>query len=712
MPTRVPLSRPGVVAAVFAALATSSCVDADPTGLGSAEQPLIREGGGAAYEEPSEADSGHFREVVHVELDGAHCSGTIVAPYTVVTAQHCLAYAGLTDIDTLTDSAAVSSTEIGWDYGTWQAAVRAQANSYVDSPSPEVPGLAKHDMATFFVPAFSPAFLAENGIVLPNLDPHGVNDGFSWAAHRYHTRRQWGEIRFDFAFIGQLQALETPWYLVEGEAGDSGSMAFGVPVIGSSLPLQHPRRNLIGTAIGSTAFAPLAYDVAALGQPLDSSFSEAEYLDTVAKNQLWLRARLDDVDEDGFPTVCDGDPGSTSLGYLQLRGCPSNAGGGIEYADTIGQLECKDGYLPIGVRGTADSLVRSLGLRCRSWACFERGCTADYETDVFGATDLGTAFNHVCPAGQVLVGMDGRHYAGQSLREVAFKCAPYTGLRDGSSAPASTLPAVGNNNGGSSYGSTFSKSCEDGRYLAGVQARGLFGSLIAGLQPICSKDLTMLGQYAGGTGGDGELFRCPPGQIAVGTAQKASPYSRVGFFGVLCAPRATVEAGASLSLAETVIAHGSYYDTGVVYPASVERWDQFAAYNPYYGSVNTRLCSAGNALRYLYLRAASLIDRIDRIGCVQVSVGTGHEYFDVDVGGMGGSALISRCDYYDEVADGLYIRSGWETDAVSLHCQPRRELPYDQSCDGVCGGFAGTCYCDAVCTTYGDCCVDYDYQCN
>ncbi len=28
-------------------------------------------------------------------------------------------------------------------------------------------------------------------------------------------------------------------------------------------------------------------------------------------------------------------------------------------------------------------------------------------------------------------------------------------------------------------------------------------------------------------------------------------------------------------------------------------------------------------------------------------------------------------------------------------------------CYGHCGGYAGGCYCDNLCTTYGDCCADY-----
>lgn len=34
-----------------------------------------------------------------------------------------------------------------------------------------------------------------------------------------------------------------------------------------------------------------------------------------------------------------------------------------------------------------------------------------------------------------------------------------------------------------------------------------------------------------------------------------------------------------------------------------------------------------------------------------------------------------------------------------------------QSCDGHCGGYAGPCWCDSLCTQYGDCCADFAAQC-
>ncbi len=35
-----------------------------------------------------------------------------------------------------------------------------------------------------------------------------------------------------------------------------------------------------------------------------------------------------------------------------------------------------------------------------------------------------------------------------------------------------------------------------------------------------------------------------------------------------------------------------------------------------------------------------------------------------------------------------------------------------QSCNGVCGGSSGSCFCDSACTQYGDCCADYQSYCS
>ncbi len=38
-------------------------------------------------------------------------------------------------------------------------------------------------------------------------------------------------------------------------------------------------------------------------------------------------------------------------------------------------------------------------------------------------------------------------------------------------------------------------------------------------------------------------------------------------------------------------------------------------------------------------------------------------------------------------------------------------IPPKNSCVGKCGGNAGSCWCDSLCESYGDCCPDYEYTC-
>lgn len=43
-------------------------------------------------------------------------------------------------------------------------------------------------------------------------------------------------------------------------------------------------------------------------------------------------------------------------------------------------------------------------------------------------------------------------------------------------------------------------------------------------------------------------------------------------------------------------------------------------------------------------------------------------------------------------------------------CDAEPPPPAD-TCEGNCGGNAGSCWCDELCSTYGDCCDDYEAQC-
>lgn len=57
---------------------------------------------------------------------------------------------------------------------------------------------------------------------------------------------------------------------------------------------------------------------------------------------------------------------------------------------------------------------------------------------------------------------------------------------------------------------------------------------------------------------------------------------------------------------------------------------------------------------------------------------------------------------------GISCRGSYCDNKQLLYCsQPRNAA----SCNGQCGGYAGSCYCDTACTYYGDCCADYAAFC-
>ena len=45
-------------------------------------------------------------------------------------------------------------------------------------------------------------------------------------------------------------------------------------------------------------------------------------------------------------------------------------------------------------------------------------------------------------------------------------------------------------------------------------------------------------------------------------------------------------------------------------------------------------------------------------------------------------------------------------DREALLCDPAT------SCQGNCGGYAGACWCDSLCTGFGDCCLDFGSRCS
>jgi hypothetical protein len=106
-----------------------------------------------------------------------------------------------------------------------------------------------------------------------------------------------------------------------------------------------------------------------------------------------------------------------------------------------------------------------------------------------------------------------------------------------------------------------------------------------------------------------------------------------------------------------------------------------------------------------------------------LTVSGGQAYTDMDVGhGLNREYWTPRSDQFQKFC-------GWEcptayrktdgTCSLTVHdrtdCSSQFSTKVDTtsfslsaggSCVGHCGGSAGSCYCDAACVTYGDCCPD------
>lgn len=179
--------------------------------------------------------------------------------------------------------------------------------------------------------------------------------------------------------------------------------------------------------------------------------------------------------------------------------------------------------------------------------------------------------------------------------------------------------------------------------------------------------------------GESYDLRCPSGHVAVGTVQNSRNHvvtstsiPVVGYFGILCAPRADVLAGTALSGPAIRVAHGSYYDR------RNQRYYQAGVGGNYLGTRAERdlnlvrkLCPQGYALSAVETKSSTLaIHKIDEIKCRKVArvSGAGETTEWVRVGGSEG-VVVKRAECRSSnYIDGIYIRSYEITRGFALHC--------------------------------------------
>jgi|GEM_PF-1891928 len=665
--------------AAFALCAAGCAGSLEPEEAATETMPVTMNPGSTTTVTQEANEWGHSQsQVVYVQASGA-CTGTIVAPYTVVTASHC-----------------GTSNPFMYTAGRWFQAVSVNVNPYTNVAGPYVPDWwiaandaqkaqpggrqddwpAQHDQAVFFVPELTPAFLADNGLLPMAVDPDfsGNQHLLVGVASTGLSTRNMAPTTFLPATAGAISGKTRDGYLTRDcvttnfactDGGDSGGPSLGQYwatwtdgsryLVAQALEgtTQNGRSDPVAPVPAATDMAPLTYHGG-----IDMT---ANQLLTAKLNTLWLKARMDDADGDGLPTSCDPNPGSSAwVGST----CPAELGvprGAATTTVPVAQLQCKIGYAPVGMKGRAGWLVDQLQLKCSPIRCIKTGlgCAESYYTDSFGGAG-GAAFEDTCPSGQVLAGFEGAEDA-SAITTLTGLCASYTALAAGS--PTYTRLAT---HGGAYPGAAFSQNCGNTGMVDALQLRTTDKRFITGMQATCIST-TSYSNYAGSGGGGAASLQCPPGNVAIGTYQRALD-GGLNLFGLICANRQRVtQSWPPTQMPGMTVAHTGFYypGFGVIGVAAVEPYE--TVHLP--PDSTAAWCPVGYALNAVHVYSNSFINRVDGIGCVSIAGSTPSTVFvPVRVGGATGGYSTLRCPSQTPIK-AFYARSGWLTDYLLMQCE-------------------------------------------
>lgn len=647
--------------------------------------------GGASTPVNSESvtsNTGAYPEVLSAR-GGLGCTGTIVGPFTVITAGHCVGatnvvgYAGQTFaapgayLNPYRDR--VPYAPAWWT--TANAAQIAKGTRRCDWP-------AMHDQMILFVPTLTPAWLAQNGIVeFPNLDPSGRGDRLRivGVGSTGVTARVWADAGLLASIPGSIETRPRDGYvnldptISMSNAGDSGGPLFLSSFFSSPTGVGvEAYRHLVGTnqdTLGS--YAPVGY----------TSAMTANQRATARLNALWAIAQTDDADNDGLPSDCDSQP-ATAGGS---NSCPNSVGvptgaqavspappqqcteatGLSAWIGTspqpIGELKCRDGYVATGFRGHGGDLVDKLALRCSAISCFYGSGPCDsYETESFGG-EGGSDYSEQCPAGQALTALEGFQDS-SGLRSISPRCRPFENIR--SLPPTETLTPlfiVGNRFGALTTGTAYQASCAKDRLLTGLVLRSADVRFVTGMQAICSVQPGGFSTYAGGKGGRGYELACPQSYLVAGSAQRRAS-DGVDHFALLCAPRTSFSGGASPSNAVIVATNGTYRDASSgLFPYKTWPYAAYAAARP--TDASEVRCPAGQAVFGAAFHTDRFVNGVPALLCRSVDSGGVTSTIQTGVNSPGNVGFLSVQECSDGgFVDGAFVRSGDRLDGVAVHC--------------------------------------------
>jgi hypothetical protein len=631
---------------------------------------------------------GPFEAVMNFKNNSsATCTASVIAPYAILTANHCAANGfnsniaiNWTDVGDLPASAVWYNPYLNPTYTpSWWTTLN---NQQKQNGGRQDDWPAQHDEIVVFVPGLTPDFLTSH-----NLTPmkFGVPVTFG-ANYTYNTvgvgstgagaSREWVPSRFVQANANTITQSPRDGYLTEDQStpnygsvdpGDSGG-----PVVGFvNWPWRNGASVAVNRFIAGTA-QNSGGDKAPLSYATGSGLTANQKL-TIRLNSLFVAAQADDADGDGLPTACDANPASANVNDNLCPheiGTPTGASlgtsqGASATAVPIAEMACKPGYVAVGLSGRGGALIDQLQVHCRAVAYYLGAPGDDYWTDYFGGNG-GVAWSTDCPYPSVLVGINAEATNnGQTL-------AGFQGI-------CKNIGQLGQNNpnylswvGGTGNSFSFAE-CALNQTLIGFQARSYDARWVTGVQPICSHDPAGYDAYMGGTGGVGYDERCPPGYVGTGLMYTADPTNTsVAFLGLTCAPRQQVHQGSAVPDASLWIAHGSAHDwtQNVDVPPLVEPLSQ--AHLP--SGVMRADCPIGNVVIGMGGATSTAhvaggdVAALTQLFCRQIDTAAQTETtVSLSVGSTAGATPASA-GCVGEV-NGLYVRTGWLTDGVSPHCQ-------------------------------------------
>lgn len=497
---------------------------------------------GAVTTEWMRPNAGRYKSVMQADS----CTGTVVGPHAVLTAYHCakplandLSYDGPCNV-----IGPGSNKRITWrknpgnnaddtvftvtnNYGNPHAVNR----KYYLSRRLPVPEHAAgqsceyrpyranfwgnqtmmphpNDVAVFFVPGLTQEFIDNNRIPVEKVDgiafdralkdnapvwANGIRVDRVWFDYEIvgrmggdNRRRRYGQAIFgapNAADPGQLPLRTNVMGAVHTNPGDSGGPTFGYL---NRWFEPNPRRVVMATTKSGLASPSVT---TAASNPVNTvpiayiAGMSSEQREAVRLNHLWLQARIDDADNDGYPIQCDSDP--SSPGPDRTARCPAPDGRPIRSKTKgypQGSLMCDDGFVATGYYGKySDWGIRRLGLQCRPVGCVDgsdgASCTRSYRTDQYGLSNSGTSFSQQCRAGLAIYGFHGRITDSNGrIQSLGIKCK-----KPGRYA---TYHARGRT--GTDRSRQFTHDCSNNRLLQGVVARMMSRYHISGIQGVCT----------------------------------------------------------------------------------------------------------------------------------------------------------------------------------------------------------------------------------